>query len=189
MLNIKLSVVILNVRSYLVHCYAIKRCFINWWTYNGIKTPICLKYIYIFSLLRQIFQQFSLFFWQKTFPVWPVVCSGKSGGPCSGFFDDKSRLLKRPLQEVTLSQWQLIKGLCCCTRVRNSSVHVCVDAEQGWGISSSGCDALFTFAAQLPVCATRCLEEHDESGGFICLFINQSSSCKIERHDCRLKVI
>lgn len=46
-------------------------------------------------------------------------------------------------------------------------MHMCVDAEQEGGISSSGCDAHFTyglFAAQLPVCATCCLEVHNESG-------------------------
>lgn len=49
-------------------------------------------------------------------------------------------------------------------------MHVCVDTEQEGRISSSQCDAHFTYevsAAQLTVCDTRCLEEHEEPAGFI----------------------
>lgn len=47
-------------------------------------------------------------------------------------------------------------------------MHVCVDTEQEKRISSSQCDAHFTYeVAQLTVYDTRCLEQREEPAGFI----------------------
>lgn len=81
--------------------------------------------------------------------------------------DDKSRLFKRPLREATLSQWQLIKAVCCWTPARNSSVHVCVDTEQRRGIISSGWEVHLTCglpAPQLPV-------RHTHQEGFFVFYL------------------